>query len=242
MDPISFSYQPQELRPGLYVVATPIGNLGDITLRALDILSRADYILAEDTRVTAKLLQRYGITTKMTSCREAMPLPQFLRVADQVIRSITDGGVVALVSDAGTPGISDPGNRMVAAVRRAGLQALPIPGSSAMAAILSVTGLPIQSPLFLGFLPKKKGHQTLVSYIDEVLGSGQIDAVVLYESAERLSKVTTELLSGKTKKAILLGRELTKSFETIQLITAADALPAVKGELVLVVVPHQMVC
>jgi 16S rRNA (cytidine1402-2'-O)-methyltransferase len=238
---ITQGYRPQSTLPGLYIVATPIGNLSDITVRALELLGTVDYILAEDTRVTGGLLHRYGISAKMVSCREAMPTPAFLRVAEQVVTDIAAGKRVALVSDAGTPGISDPGNRMVAAVRQAGLPIVPIPGPSALAAILSVSGMALQKPLFVGFLPKKKGRQTLLASLEQAFISQTIDAVIIYESAERLIKTCTELSDSKIKKTFIVGKELTKSFEQIIVTDVVQELPALKGEIVLLVVPSTLV-
>ena len=150
------------VEPGtLYVVATPIGNLADITARALEVLATVETVYAEDTRVTHKLLERYQITTPLRSYREAAGGSQVQRMLSEVVDDLTSGKNLAYCSDAGTPGISDPGNYLVDTVRGAGLRVVPVPGPSSMVALLSVAGFVAQRPLLVGFLPKKKGHQTL---------------------------------------------------------------------------------
>lgn len=232
----------QDITPSsLYVVATPIGNLEDITLRALDILRGVDVIYAEDTRVTAKLLHKYDIHAKVWSCREAMPRAAFLRVAEEATGMLSEGKSLAVVSDAGTPGISDPGNALVAEVIAAGYRVIPIPGPSALSAILSVSGLPIQRPLFVGFLPKKKGHQTLMGQLREGLGSVLCDALIFYESPERLLRFFDELRAWDMPLSVIVGRELTKTFEELvrgDIDHCADLFSkrtAVKGEVVVLV-------
>ncbi len=229
----------QEFTPGLYIVAGPIGNLGDISLRALDVLGRAAVVYAEDTRVTGKLLAAHAVQVPMRSLREAMPTNLFEKAATDVVERVRAGEIVAYVTDAGTPGVSDPGNRLVAVLRRVGLPVYPVPGASAVTALLSVAGLPVQRPLFVGFLPKKKGHQTMVKQLLEALRSDLCDSVVLFESPERLLKMLTEFQSIEESICVVVGRELTKKFEEIlagpatQVIAELSARPGgVKGELV----------
>jgi len=195
-----------------YIVATPIGNLKDITLRALETLKEVDFILSEDTRVAQKLLSHYQIATPLISYHEHSGAPKIEAVLDLLKK----GKNLALVSDAGTPGISDPGGKLIAEIIKSGLDVKiePIPGVSALAAILSVSGIPNDRFLFLGFLPHKKGRQTLLK---EVVNLDY--PAVLYESKHRILKLLEELESysaaaGRTKK-LIVGRELTKLHETI---------------------------
>ena len=186
----------------LSIVATPIGNLEDITLRAIRILKEADAILCEDTRVTSKLLARYEISKPLIRCDEKMEEA----AAKQVINLLHEDKRVALVSDAGTPGVSDPGSRLVAPLRRFAPEAKieAIPGPSALTAALSIAGLEDGEFLFMGFLPHKKGRQTKMK---EVLASKV--PVVLYESPHRVVK----LLDGLGERNVSIGRELTKLHE-----------------------------
>lgn len=184
----------------LSIVATPIGNLEDITLRAIRVLKEADAILCEDTRVTAKLLARYEISKPLIRCDEKMEE----RAAEQAIEMLHEGKSLALVSDAGTPGISDPGSRLVRRVREAGARIDAIPGPSALTAALSIAGLEDGEFLFKGFLPHKKGRQTALK---EVLASKV--PVILYESPHRVVK----LLDGLGERNVSIGRELTKLHE-----------------------------
>ena len=155
-DPAAFpptAPPPRPVASGLYLVATPIGNLRDMTLRALDVLAAADLVLAEDTRVTGKLLSAYGLKAKLERCDDhASP-----RVAELAIERLREGAVVALVSDAGTPLVSDPGFVVARAVIAAGLPVHPIPGPSSLLAALCIAGLPADRVLFAGFLPPKSG-------------------------------------------------------------------------------------
>lgn len=186
----------------LSVVATPIGNLEDITLRALRTLRECDVIFCEDTRVTAKLLARYEISKPLVRCDERAEA----RAAERAIEMLGEGKKLALVSDAGTPGISDPGARIVAAVRAAGFKIEAIPGPSALTAGLSIAGLDVSEFTFLGFLPHKKGRQTAIK---KILASDV--PVVLYESPHRILKLLREL--GQTKVTVM--RELTKLYEEV---------------------------
>jgi 16S rRNA (cytidine1402-2'-O)-methyltransferase len=203
----------------LYIVATPIGNLEDVTLRALRILKEVDVIACEDTRVTSKLLSHYSISKPLISLHQHSGKIQF----DKIISQLVEGKSVAYCSDAGTPGISDPGNQLVAEAILENIAVVPIPGASALAALISVAGIDMQTFTFLGFPPHKKGRETFFKKIVEI----EMPAVY-YDSPHRviknlqlLRKVTpenkkvTDLSSGTFGKQIIIGRELTKMFEEI---------------------------
>ncbi len=163
----------------LYIVATPIGNLGDITLRALETLKKADLIACEDTRVARKLLDRYEVKTPVTSFFQHSKTPKIA----SIIGALKSGQNVALVTDAGTPGISDPGNRLVEQAVLENIAVIPIPGSSALTALISVAGIDMQKFIFLGFPPHKKGRET---FFKEVIAQNY--PVVYYESPHRVLK------------------------------------------------------
>lgn len=190
----------------LHIVATPIGNLSDITLRALETLKAADAILCEDTRVTGKLLARYEIRKPLVSCHEHTEE----RKLGQIIARLEKGESFAFVSDAGTPGLSDPGNRLVELAIAAGVSVVPIPGASALGAIVSVAGIDMREFLFLGFPPHKKGRQT---FFKAVAASGI--PVIYYESPHRVMKNLALLLESAPEMRVVIGRELTKMFEEI---------------------------
>jgi 16S rRNA (cytidine1402-2'-O)-methyltransferase len=222
--------------PGsLYVVATPIGNLRDLTLRALDILRSADVIRAEDTRVTATLLARFGISARPRALHQHNEARQI----DAIIGDLAAGRSVALVSDAGTPAISDPGARLVQAVARAGHRVVPIPGASALATAVSAAGLTAERFVFMGFLPTrpKARRETLGTFAALPV------ALVIYEAPHRIADTLSEL--GQVldaRRSVTIARELTKTFETIATMSLADA-PAwlaadanrSRGEFVLVI-------
>lgn len=217
----------------LYIVATPIGNLEDITLRALRILKEVDLIACEDTRVTKKLLNYYSITTQLTSYHQHTGVVK----SDKIIGELLAGKTVALVTDAGTPGVSDPGNKLVEVAIKNGIIVLPIPGASALASVVSVAGIDMQQFLFLGFPPHKKGRET---YFKKVAAS--VVPVVYYESPHRVLKNLELLQSLEENKQIIVGRELTKMFEQVVRGTAGEILEyfaqnpmKVKGEFVIVV-------
>lgn len=221
----------------LFVIGTPIGNLQDITFRAIETLKTCDRVVAEDTRMTSRLLARYEIKKPLFSLHERSPRGHFDKVVDMVER----GENVALVTDAGTPGISDPGARIVALVReRCGEKSIvPIPGPSAVATALSASGIPADEFVFLGFLPHKKGRQKL---LDEVALMKR--AVVLYESPYRMQKLLTELTVRMPGRHIVIARELTKLFESISEGTAEELAVRFekgdisgKGEFVVILAP-----
>jgi 16S rRNA (cytidine1402-2'-O)-methyltransferase len=195
----------------LYIVATPIGNLEDITLRALRILREVDFILCEDTRVTKRLLDKYEIKTPMISYHQHSQAPK----VEKIITLLKQNKNLALVTDAGTPGISDPGNLLIAAIlalpENLPVKIIPIPGPSAIIAALSVSGLPTDEFLFLGFLPHKKGRQTLIKKI-----AASEQTVVVYESCHRIVKFLQELIDNNgADLKIVVCRELTKMFESV---------------------------
>ncbi|MDD2880143.1 MAG: 16S rRNA (cytidine(1402)-2'-O)-methyltransferase [Rhodoferax sp.] len=234
----------QNYRPGtLYVVATPIGNLADITLRALHVLQLTDFVACEDTRHTQALLRAYGID-KAAGQLLAVHQHNEAQAAQMVIERLLQGARVAYVSDAGTPAISDPGARLVAAVRAATLPVVPLPGASSVTTALCVAGIAPDAQqhgqfVFAGFLPNKTTErQTAV----DALGKEQ-RAVVLLEAPHRMEALATALATLGTR-TLTVGRELTKQFEEIATLAAAD-LPAwlaqdanrLRGEFALVVHP-----
>jgi len=203
--------------PGtLYVVATPLGNLRDLTLRALDVLATASVIAAEDTRVTSVLLRRYGIPTQAISLHAHN---ESARVAT-LLAMLEAGKSVALVSDAGTPAISDPGARLVRAVGDAGYAVVPLPGPSALAAAVSAAGLDAEAFAFLGFLPQKaKSRRELLAAF-----AGVPAAIVIYEAPHRVRATATDLaVALGADRTLVVARELTKTFETITRIALGDA-------------------
>jgi 16S rRNA (cytidine1402-2'-O)-methyltransferase len=210
------------MEAGLYVVATPIGNLGDITTRALDVLSQADIVAAEDTRNTKSMLQHFGIAAKLVAVHQHNER----RSAADITGWIGEGKSVALVSDAGTPGVSDPGSVIVAAVRAAGQRVIPVPGASALTAALSASGMQFDGVVFAGFLPVKgtERRKKLAS-----LAEGPW-AVVLFEAPHRISKTLADLYATLGDRDVLIAREITKRFETITKIALAEAQAWVDGD------------
>jgi 16S rRNA (cytidine1402-2'-O)-methyltransferase len=208
---------PQKLEPVLYVVATPIGNLRDITLRALDVLAMADVVAAEDTRNTAHLLTHYGIAAKKLI---AVHQHNERGAAEKIIVLLQAGQSVAFVSDAGTPAVSDPGALLVQAVLAAGLRVIPIPGANAAVAALSASGLAGPHFLFHGFLPNKSAaRRTELQAL-----SGHSCTLVFYEAPHRIVECVADLcavLGGE--RQIVLAREVTKLFETIHACRLAEA-------------------
>jgi len=222
--------------PGsLYVVATPLGNLRDLTLRALDVLATADVIAAEDTRTTGNLLRHYGVLARTVSLHAHNEDAR----ARTIIARLAEGKSVALVSDAGTPGISDPGARTVRAVRAAGYPVIPIPGPSAVAAAISAAGLVADAFVFVGFLPQQAKARR-----ERLQALAQLPAALVFHEAPHRIRATADDLRAVFGDARLLvvARELTKTFETIASMPLADA-PAwfagdpnrERGEFVLIV-------
>ena len=230
----------------LYIVATPIGNLEDLTFRASRILSEVTVIYAEDTRVSRKLLDRYKITTPLRSYREAAPSDQVEQTLQQIITTLQSGNSVAYVSDAGTPGVSDPGCYLVKRISAVGCVIVPIPGASALPVLLSMCGLSIQRPLFVGFLPKKKGHQTLMRQLHQAIINGIVDGILFYESPERIVKLLGELSNWGIPLQVCMVRELTKIHEEIirdsleGLIITLSKRSNIKGEISLVISPNPL--
>ena len=218
----------------LFVVATPIGNLNDITLRAIETLKAADVIACEDTRHTQNLLNHLGITGKRTiSCHAHNENAS----SQGIVKLMEDGLDVAYCSDAGTPGVSDPGSRLVKAVREAGFTVVPVPGASASVTLISASGLSGKTFTFEGFLSPKSGRRK--KRLQELLDRDE--AFIIYESPFRILKTLGEIKELDDTRQIVLGRELTKTFEQFITGTASEvmaSLKVVKGEFAFVVMPH----
>lgn len=216
----------------LYIVATPIGNLEDITFRAVRTLKEVDTVLAEDTRQTRKIFNRYEISSKLESFHAHSNEARLNKYVDR----LKAGETMALVSDAGTPGICDPGFKLIKEALAVGVEVSPIPGPSALTACVSVSGFPMHNFLFLGFLPIKKGRKTLFESLKDCPYT-----VVFYESVHRIEKTIKQLIEfGLEDREICLGREVTKKFETFYR-GKLSALPekdlALKGEFCFVLGP-----
>ena len=219
----------------LYVVATPLGNLGDISQRALDVLRGVDIIAAEDTRHSQRLLDAFGIRVRLTALHQHNEQ----RAADQLVHWLAEGKRVALISDAGTPAISDPGARAVARVRQAGFAVVPVPGACAAVAALSVSGFAEGGFRFVGFLPPKSAARlTVLSGL-----VGERDALVFYEAPHRVVECVTDMLAAfGAARELLVAREMTKLHEEIVRLPLGEAVAwfaaddnRVRGEFVLVV-------
>ncbi len=199
---------------GLYIVATPLGNARDITLRALDVLNAADLVLCEDTRVTRKLLTIYGVKAHLQACHEHNEQA----VAQNVLAALADNKCVALVSDAGTPVISDPGYRVIKAAIAAGHPVHPVPGASAPIAALSASGLPSDRFVFLGFLPAKAAaRRAALAALSRDLGT-----VIVFESPNRLTNLLHDMADVLGPCRTVVAREMTKKFEEIIAGTPAE--------------------
>ena len=193
----------------LYIVATPIGNMGDITLRAIETLKSVDLILCEDTRETKKILEKYNINKPTMSYHAQSKLAK----VDKIFALLKEGKDLALVSDAGTPGISDPGALLISRIKedthlRDSVNVIPVPGPTALVAALSASGLPTHEFTFLGFLPHKKGRETLFKEIAQAKRT-----IVFYESPHRILKTLESLVNFCPNKKICIARELTKIYE-----------------------------
>ena len=231
---ITDNIQAQTLEPGLYIVATPIGNLRDITLRALDVLMAADLVLAEDTRHTQKLLSHFNISARLMSYYDhnaAGRLPAILKELEQ-------GKVIAQVSDAGTPLVSDPGYRLVSAAIEAGHAVFPVPGASSVLAALMAAGLPTDTFIFAGFLPPKTAaRKTALKEFSN--GSG---TVVFFETGRRIAAALSDILECLGDRDAVIARELTKTYEEFRRGQVSELLEQVseappKGEIVLLLGP-----
>lgn len=234
LDKAAAQIEPQTL----YVVATPIGNLADITLRALAVLQRADLVCAEDTRVSQQLLSAYGIRAKLVSVREHNER----QMTDTITAALAAGQVVAQISDAGTPAVCDPGARLAAGVREAGFKVVPVAGASAVMAALSVAGVTQSDFYFAGFLPPKAGERAQwferwreVPY-----------AVAMFETPHRIEAALAQMAEILPNRHLVLAREISKTFETFISGSVAEVLTAVRadanqtrGEMVLVLHPPE---
>ena len=234
LDKAAAQIEPQTL----YVVATPIGNLADITLRALAVLQRADLVCAEDTRVSQQLLSAYGIRAKLVSVREHNER----QMTDTITAALAAGQVVAQISDAGTPAVCDPGARLAAGVREAGFKVVPVAGASAVMAALSVAGVTQSDFYFAGFLPPKAGERAQwferwreVPY-----------AVAMFETPHRIEAALAQMAEILPNRHLVLAREISKTFETFISGSVAEVLAAVRadanqtrGEMVLVLHPPE---
>ena len=234
LDKAAAQIEPQTL----YVVATPIGNLADITLRALAVLQRADLVCAEDTRVSQQLLSAYGIRAKLVSVREQNER----QMTETITAALAAGQVVAQISDAGTPAVCDPGARLSTGVRAAGFKVVPVAGASAVMAALSVAGVTQSDFYFAGFLPPKAGERAQwferwreVPY-----------AVAMFETPHRIEAALAQMAEILPNRHLVLAREISKTFETFISGSVADVLAAVRadanqtrGEMVLVLHPPE---
>jgi len=217
----------------IFIVATPIGNLKDITLRAIETLKEVDFVLCEDTRVTGILMKEFELRKELVSFNaqsEEKKIPK-------AIERILNGANCALVSDAGTPCISDPGVRFINAAIKNNIEVIPIPGSSAVTAALSVSGLPTDSFVFEGFLPQKKGRQKNLQALSE-----EKRTIVLYESTYRIEKLLNELNEYMPNRFVVVCREITKKFEESWRGYPKDILDelpekTIKGEFVVLIAP-----
>ncbi len=216
----------------LYLVATPIGNLEDITLRALRVLKECHVIAAEDTRHTSQLLRHFGITKPLLSYFKFNEA----RRSEEIVDRLKSGGIVALVSDAGSPGISDPGSRVVAGALAAGCRVEAIPGPCALIAGLTASGLPTEEFHFIGFLPHKSGQRArMLERVTQLRGT-----LVIYESPFRIERLLRELVAICPERKIVVARELTKKFEEWLRGTPAELMAELqrrsrKGEFVVLV-------
>jgi 16S rRNA (cytidine1402-2'-O)-methyltransferase len=205
----------------LFIVATPIGNLKDITLRALETLREVDLIAAEDTRHTLQLLNAHNISKRLISCRAANEANS----AEGIVKLLGEGQTIAYCTDAGTPGLSDPGAVLVARVREAGFSVVPLPGPSAFASLLSVGGFGGRTVTFDGFLSVKSGKRQ--KRVDELLS--REEAFVLYESPFRIVKLLQAIADTEPDRKVLVAREMTKSHEEFLSGAAVDVLNELKG-------------
>lgn len=219
----------------LHVVATPIGNLDDITVRALSVLRGADFVLCEDTRHSGRLISHFDIRKPLIACHAHNEE----RAVSEVLARMQEGLSGALVTDAGTPGVSDPGGKVVAAVRAAGFPVIPVPGASALATLLSVAGVPGKAVLFEGFLSPRKGRRR--KRLSELVDRGEI--AVFYESPFRIVQLLQDLLDIDGTATVLVGREMTKLHEeylygpVTEVHQQLSRRTAIKGEITVLVSP-----
>jgi len=217
----------------LYIVSTPIGNLEDITLRAIDILKEVDLIACEDTRTSKNLLSRYQIQKPLTSYHEHNEIEK----AEELLSLLQEGKSIALITDAGTPGVSDPGYRIVKLASENGIPVLSVPGASASIAALSISGLPTSSFTFLGFPPKQ--NKRLIEYLERI--KDYPETLIFYESPKRVIKTITVMIEVLGDRNASISREITKMYEETlrgllsDILTNLDSRDSLKGEFVLVV-------
>ena len=230
-----FEIRPVKLAAGLHVVATPIGNLGDVSLRALETLKAADLVLCEDTRVTHKLFDRYGLKTRLLAYHDH----NAAAVRPKVLEKLESGAAVALVSDAGTPLVSDPGYKLVTETLDAGHRVFPVPGPSALLAALVASGLPTDRFFFEGFLPSKPGQRkNRIADLKEIPAT-----LIFYETGPRLPESLADLAEGMGARLAAVCRELTKAFEETRRGTLGGLAAyykergSPKGEIVVVIAP-----
>jgi len=217
----------------LYIVATPIGNLRDITFRAIEALKEADFILAEDTRKAKILLDHYKISKRIISYHQHSSQTKI----QEILQLLAQDRTLALISEAGTPGISDPGNELISKIIEnfgEKIEIVPIPGPSAVTAIASISGFPMQKFLFLGFVPKRKQHK----FFQEIINSKY--PVIFFESPYRIIKTLEKLRELKPDLKIIVARELTKKFETVHRGAIGEVIDKltkdkIKGEFVIAV-------
>ncbi|MBL4616992.1 MAG: 16S rRNA (cytidine(1402)-2'-O)-methyltransferase [Robiginitomaculum sp.] len=224
------------LPTGLYLVATPIGNLRDITLRALDVLANADFILAEDTRHSRRLLDRYNLQTPMRSYHEH----NADKVTDNILQALQEGKAVALISDAGTPLVSDPGFKLVQAAITADLPVIPIPGASAVLTAISASGLPTDKFLFAGFTPAKSSAR--IKFLQNLKNTPA--SLVFFEAPGRVLRSLEDMAKVFNDRPAVLARELTKIHETFIRETITDLIAKlqgqkIRGECVILIGPAQ---
>lgn len=221
----------------LYVVSTPIGNLKDITFRAIEVLRDVDFIVCEDTRVTSILLKHYGISKELVSLNA---FSERFKI-DKVIERLSNGENCSIVSDAGTPGISDPGARLISGCIKIGIDVSSVPGVSAVITALSISGLPTDSFVYYGFLPIKKGRQKKLQAIRD-----ETRTVIIYESVHRIEKLIKEFSELFPERTIVICRELTKKFEEVWRGKASDLFNSlnqktIKGEFVVLIAPQDWI-
>lgn len=217
----------------LFIVSTPIGNLKDITIRAIETLKEVDFIICEDTRVTGNLLKHFEVSKELVSLNAFNESQKLFHI----IEKIQSAKAVALVSDSGTPTISDPGIRLISEAIKHNIEIIPVPGPSALIAALSISGLPTDSFVFEGFLPQKKGRQKKLNQLAD-----EERTIVLYESVYRIEKLIEELNSFMPDRYVVICRELTKKFEECwrgfpSELNSELSQKNIKGEFVVVIAP-----
>lgn len=230
-------YEAEPLAPGLYVVATPIGNLGDITLRALSTLAAAETVLCEDTRTSGKLMERFSIKTRLSPYHEH----NAQKVRPEILARLSQGGAIALISDAGMPLVSDPGYRLVKEAAQLGIPVTACPGPSAVLTGLALSGLPTDRFLFAGFVPQKQGERK--RFLAEF---AKLKAtLIFFESPHRIVETLQDLAAALPGRSVAVTRELTKLHEEVlrgsaqEIAAQLAARHAVKGEITLLVGPPE---